>query len=156
MIYKVFILFSITIILSCASSKPNKYTLIITYKEHRYLNDTAKPAGRKETFIQDNNVKAYSYGILRFASLASRWNDTAFWAPIEPISFQVMDEKNVDIKTQIDKDNVRMLDSLMSVNINQQREAISKSKEDFLKKVDTMHGGLRNQLDSLIDKNSKN
>ena len=144
------------IILSCTTTGKKNYTVIMIYKEHKFLNDNAKPAENRDTFQAENNEDAYLYGVNRFSHYAGLWNDTAFWAPIEPLSFKVIDNNNIDVRTIIDKNTIQRLDSLMWVDIKQKRERMSKTKVDFLKSVDTIHGGLTNLIDSLVEKsNSK-
>ncbi len=121
----------------------------MTSKEHKFLNDDAKPTDNTSKFQAANNEEAYLFGTKYFSSFASRWNDTAFWAPVEPISFKVFDDNNVDIHTLIEKSKIREYDSLMWIDINRSRESMRKTKEDFLKSVNAVHGGLTDVIDSL-------
>lgn len=151
-----FYLFSL-VILSCTSSPKHKtYTLILSYKEHQRLNDNVPIKELRENIKEEDDAKAYSSGIDRFSFIASNWSDTAFWAPIEPLSFKVIDNNNIDVRTIVDKNTIQRLDSLMWVDIKLKRERMSKTKSDFLKSVDTIHGGLTNLIDSIVEnRNSK-
>lgn len=148
---KTFLFLFSLVILSCASSPQKKtYTLILSYKEHERLNDNVPIKELREKIKEEDDAKAYSSGIDRFSFIASSWNDTAFGAPIEPLSFKVIDNNNVDVRTIIDKNTIQKLDSLMWVDIKLKREKMSKTKSNFLKSVDTIHGGLTNLVDSLV------
>jgi len=58
---------------------------------------------------------------MKFSSFASNWNDTAFWAPIEPLSFKVINNNDINIRTLIDKNIIQRLDSSMWANIKKGR-----------------------------------
>lgn len=136
-------------VLSCTTGTKEKYTVVLTYKEHKSLDDTVISEEHIKKFQADSNEEAYQFGINHFSHFAGLWNDTSFWARIEPLSFKVIDNNNVDLRDLIDKSVILRLDSLMWTDIERRRKLMSKAKSEFVKSVDTIQGGLTNLIDSL-------
>ncbi len=133
------------------SSNNKDYTLILTYKLHESLNDNAKTLENKEIIQASSDENAYKRGTTVFSNFAGSWNDTAFCAPLEPISFKITNQNNIDVRNIIPQSKIQQLDSLMWVEIKRQRMSMSKAKSDFEREADS---SFNNFFDS-VKKNLK-